>query len=149
MAWKLLLVYSVTAPSRVFAHIECHAKKKESFMSLHHFSSGEIIDLRPLGEKLKDTPSAALLKTDRLEVMRLVIKAGKSLPEHHVTGEVTIYCLEGKVELAAHQKKQLMQPGDWVYLDPMQPYALVAQEDASVLVTILLHHGSASPQDPH
>lgn len=116
-------------------------------MSLHHFSSGEIIDLRPLGDKLKDAPSAALLKTESLEVMRLVIKAGKSLPEHRVTGEVTIYCLEGKVELTAHQKTQSMQPGDLVYLEPMQPYALVAQEDAAVLVTILLHQGSASPLD--
>jgi quercetin dioxygenase-like cupin family protein len=122
---------------------------KERHVSLHHLTSGEIISVRPLGGKLQDTPSIALLKTDSLEVMRLVIKAGKSLPEHHVTGEVTIYCLEGKVELAAHQKNQLMQPGDLVYLEPMQPYALVAQEDASVLVTILLHHGSASPQDPH
>jgi quercetin dioxygenase-like cupin family protein len=134
-------------PTICFVHIECNAKQKEKLMSLHHFGSGEIIDLRPLGEKLKDAPSAALLKTDSVEVMRLVIKAGKPLPEHHVAGEVTIYCLEGKVELMAHQKKQLMQAGDLVYLEPMQPYALMAQEDASVLVTILLHQGSASPLD--
>lgn len=118
-------------------------------MSVHHFRSGELIDLRPLGERLKDAQSVALLKTESLEVMRLVIKAGKSLPEHHVTGEVTIYCLEGKVELMAHQKKQMMQPGDFIYLEPMQPYALMAQEDASVLVTLLLHNGSASPLDAH
>lgn len=118
-------------------------------MSLHHITSGEIISVRPLGGELQNTPSMALIKTDSLEVMRLVIKAGKSLPEHRVTGEVTIYCLEGKVELTAHQKTQVMQPGDLVYLEPMQPHALVAQEDASVLVTILLHQGSASPLDPH
>lgn len=116
-------------------------------MSLHHISSGEIIHLTPLGESLKDQPSTALLKTETLEVMRLIIKAGKSLPDHRVSGEVTIHCLEGKVELHAHQKAQLMQAGDLVYLAPMQDHALVALEDASVLVTILLHQGSASPLD--
>ena len=115
-------------------------------MSLHHLNSGELIHL-PLGEKLKDEPSKALLKSESLEVMRLVLKAGKSFPEHRVSGEITIHCLEGKVDLTAHQRTQRMQAGDLVYLEPMQPHALVAQEDAAVLVTILLHRGSASPLD--
>lgn len=116
-------------------------------MSLHHLSSGEIMRLTPLGERMKDQPSTALLKTESLEVMRLVIKAGKSLPDHRVSGEVTIYCLEGKMELQAHEKTQLMQAGDLVYLAPMEVHALVALEDTSALVTVLLYQGSASPLD--
>jgi len=116
-------------------------------MSLHHLSSGEIISLAPLGERLKEQPSTALLKTESLEVMRLVLKAGKSLPEHQVSGEVTIYCLEGRMDLYAHQKTQCMQAGDLVYLAPMETHALIALEDASALVTVLLYRGSASPLD--
>jgi len=116
-------------------------------MSLHHLSSGEIFHLRPLGEGLKDQPSTALFKTESLEVMRLVLRSGKELPEHAVSGEITIHCLEGKMELQAHGKTQVMQAGDLVYLESMQPHALVALEDASALVTILLYQGSASPQD--
>ncbi len=116
-------------------------------MALHHISSGEVTRLTPLGEQLQDQPSTALLKTENMELMRVVLKAGKSLPEHLVSGEVTIYCLEGKLELHAHQKMQLMQAGDLVYLEPMQAHALIAQENASALVTVLLHKGSASALD--
>lgn len=124
-------------------------------MSLPHLHSGEVFNLGPLGEKLKNTPSTALFKTNNIEVMRLVIQQGKSIPEHAVSGELTLHCLEGKVELQAHQKNVILSAGDLAYLDPMQPYSLVAKADSSVLVTMLLHEGSASPlevpgsQAPH
>lgn len=133
---------------RAASYLACFASLDEGeFMSLHHLSSGEIISLRPLGDKLMDTPSTALLKTNNLEVMRLVLEAGKSIPEHKVAGEMTLHCLEGKVELKAHQKTQILQAGDIVYLEPMQPYALHATDNASLLMTVLLHDGSASPLD--
>src|SRR5690606_7292867 len=116
-------------------------------MSLHHISSGEIFRVSPLGEGLKDQPSTALFKTENLEIIRLVLRKGKSLPEHAVSGEITVHCLEGKIELEAHGRKQVMQAGDLLYLEPMALHALHALEDASVLVTILLYQGSASPQD--
>jgi hypothetical protein len=42
-------------------------------MSLHHAISGEVINIRPLDEKLREAVSTALLKTTNLEVMRLVL----------------------------------------------------------------------------
>ena len=39
----------------------------------------------------------ALFKTEELEVIRLVLAAGKSLPPHKVPGEITIQCLEGRI----------------------------------------------------
>lgn len=116
-------------------------------MSLHHLSSGEVVALRLQGAQLREAPSTALVKTDNMEVMRLVLEAGKSIPEHRVAGEMTLYCLEGSVELQAHQKKQLLKAGDLVYLEAMQPYALYATEHTALLVTMLLNEGSASPLD--
>ncbi|MDB5798671.1 MAG: cupin protein [Paucimonas sp.] len=106
-------------------------------MSLPHVSSGEIVDIRPLDQRLKDAFSNALLRTERLEVMRLVLPAGKSFPEHHVDGESTIQCIEGVVELHAHGSIKPMRANQMVYLGPGVRHALVAQQDASVLVTIL------------
>lgn len=106
-------------------------------MSLPHVTSGEVVDIRPLDEKLRDSPSVALLRTDHLEVMRLVLHKGKSFPPHHVDGECTIQCLEGVVELQAHGRQQTMRMHQIVYLAAGVEHALLALEDASVLVTIL------------
>jgi quercetin dioxygenase-like cupin family protein len=108
-------------------------------MSLPHATSGDLINIRPLGEKLKESVSTALLKTAHLEVMRLVLATGKLFPEHKVEGEVTIQCIEGVIELHAHQKTQILLAGDMVYLAGGEPHSLLAKEDASVLLTILLH----------
>lgn len=106
-------------------------------MSLPHASSGDIVDIRPFDEKLKDAFSMALLRTDHLEVMRLVLPAGKSFPEHHVEGESTVQCIEGVVELRAHGQVQSMHMGQLVYLGPGVRHGLTAVENASILVTIL------------
>ncbi|MES2535300.1 MAG: cupin domain-containing protein [Pseudomonadota bacterium] len=108
-------------------------------MSLPHASSGDLINARPLGEHLKESVSTALIKTSHLEIMRLVLPTGKSMPEHKVAGEVTILCIEGVIELQAHHKTQILLPGDMVYLAGGEPHALRAREDASVMLTILLH----------
>lgn len=107
-------------------------------MALPHAGSGQLIDVRPLGDQLATTPSKALLKARDLEVMRLVLHADKPFPEHQVKGEATILCLEGSVELHAHGSVQVMQQGEMVYLRGGEPHALRAVGDASVLVTIAL-----------
>lgn len=107
-------------------------------MSLHHATSGEIIDIHPLGSKLSDTPSTALLKSDQLEIMRLVLAAGKEIPEHNVPGEITLQCLEGKVEVRAHGKTQTLSANELVLLAGNVPYSLRGVENCSVLMTIVL-----------
>lgn len=104
---------------------------------LHHATSGELIDVRPLGDKLTQSMSTALFRTADLEVMRLVLPAEKSVPEHHVPGEITMFCTEGSVELQAHDKMQVLRAGQMVYLDGNVPYALRALENSSVLMTML------------
>jgi quercetin dioxygenase-like cupin family protein len=115
---------------------------KELAMALHHASSGDLIDLHPLGEQLPATASTALLKTPQLELMRLVLAAGKNVPEHQVPGEMTIQCLEGVVELAAHGRTQQLRAGQMVYLAGGEPHALTALVDCSLLVMILLPHAA-------
>jgi quercetin dioxygenase-like cupin family protein len=66
-------------------------------MAIHHASSGELIDIRPLNDKLKTTPTTALFKSRHLEVSRTVLRAGKDVPPHDVAGEMTVQCLEGRV----------------------------------------------------
>lgn len=106
-------------------------------MSQYHPVPGEVIDLRPLADKLLDTASIALVRTDDLEVMRLVLPKGKSIPEHHVPGEITLQCIEGVVEIQAQDTTQQLQAGELLYLHGDTPYALYALENASILMTML------------
>jgi quercetin dioxygenase-like cupin family protein len=108
-------------------------------MSLPHAASGDLINIAPLGEKFDGSASHAFLKTDHIELMRLVLAAGKSMPEHWVEGEVTLQCLEGAFDLEAHGRRQTVQPGQMVYLGPKVPHALHARENTSVLMTVLLN----------
>lgn len=110
-------------------------------MALHHASSGELIDIRPLEAKLRHSVTRILYKSDHLQVFRLVLLDGKSAPAHSVDGEITIQCLEGAVELSVGEGTQVMRQGDLMCLAGGVVHALKALEDTSVLVTILRKQG--------
>ena len=106
-------------------------------MALPHAESGQIIDISPLGSRLRGTVSTALLKAEDLEVMRLVLLAGKGIPPHKLSGELTIQCIEGVVEVSSDEARTL-DAGKMLYLRGDEVHSLRALEDASVLVTIFL-----------
>lgn len=112
-------------------------------MALHHATPGEIIDIRPLGEQLSCAITATLLKSEHLQVFRLILPEGKEFHEHHVPGEITVQCLEGEVEFTASGKNQLLTAGDLLYLDGGEPHALKGVTHASVLVTVFLQPKNA------
>jgi hypothetical protein len=68
-------------------------------MALPHAQPLDVIDIRPLGAALSDAVSTSLLKTDRLQLLHLVLPARRNLPQHHVDDECTLHCLEGDVEV--------------------------------------------------
>ena len=107
-------------------------------MAIHHAASGELIDIRPLGAALKTEPTKALYKSQHLEVFRIVLLAGKSMPEHRVDGELTVQCLQGRIEFSVAGTNQVMRQGDLICLAGGVPHGLRAVDDASVLVTLLL-----------
>ena len=113
-------------------------------MAIPHAKSGEIIDVRPLGERLKEKITATLVKTQSVEVLRLVMPAETTIDRHQVPGAITVQCLEGRVNFDAGGVNREMTVGQMLYLDGSTPHALHAVENSSVLVTILLHHKPAA-----
>ena len=111
-------------------------------MSLNHAQSGEIISL-PLGTALSSSKTTTLVKTADLEVIRLVLPAGKEIPSHKAPGEITVQCLEGRFAFTAHGKTQELSAGQMLYLAASEPHALKAVEYSTVLVTILLGSNKA------
>jgi quercetin dioxygenase-like cupin family protein len=107
-------------------------------MAIPHARSGQVIDVRPLGPAFVDERTTALFKTDDLEVMRLVLPAGKSLPPHKVAGEITVQCIEGRIDVTLDGESRILDAGQLIYLARDVVHGVVALEDASVLVTIAL-----------
>ena len=107
-------------------------------MGLPHIKTGAKINLFKLNDDLPKDKTFALIKTEMMEVIRLVIPEGKHVPEHSVTGEITVQCLSGELVLRAGNAERELRAGDWLYLAGSQEHSLAAITDCCLLVTILL-----------
>jgi len=107
-------------------------------MAIPHARSGQVVDILSTAGSLPSDLSYAVFKSDQLEVMRLVLPAGKAFPPHCVAGEITVQCLSGSVELDLGGARQVLRAGQLAYLEGGVPHALVGLDDANVLVTIVL-----------
>ena len=106
-------------------------------MSLPHAVSGEVIAVAtPTAPS--EARSATLVKTQTLEVLRLVLPKGKEIPSHKAPGDITVQCIEGRVVFTCHGKSPELLPGDLLYLNAPEPHSLAAREDSVLLVTLLL-----------
>jgi quercetin dioxygenase-like cupin family protein len=117
---------------------EAHHRRILAVMALSHIAPGQIIDLAPLGPKLQVARTVALFKSENLEVIRLVLQAGKSLPPHKVAGEITIQCIEGAISVSAKGTQTSLRAGQLIYLAGDVLHGVLADEDSSALVTIAL-----------
>ena len=106
-------------------------------MALPHAQSGDVISLEPLGEKLADAVSTAIVRTPHLELIRTVLHAGRRVPEHRVEGELTLQCMEGKLQVTAHGRDITLLPGQLLFLAGGVPHAVEALADSSALLTLL------------
>lgn len=114
-------------------------------MAISHLSSGEVASMLPLGDKLEQTPTTAFFKAERLEVMRIVLPAGKRMPAHAVDGPITVQCIEGEVDLGMEGTHRVIRTGDLLYLAAGVRHELAAIKNSSLLVTIVLQGPSDVP----
>jgi quercetin dioxygenase-like cupin family protein len=108
-------------------------------MALQHAQPLDVIDVGPLGPALRSAVSASLLKTPTLQLMRVVLPAGRELPEHHVAGAITVQCLEGEVVVTAPARRVSLRQGQLVMLSGGETHAVRSTIDSSLLVTVLLN----------
>jgi quercetin dioxygenase-like cupin family protein len=113
-------------------------------MALPHAQPLDVINVGPLGPNLHDAVSTSLIKTDRLQLLHMVLPAHRDQPEHHVDQECTIHCLEGDVEVVTPGGARRLRAGNLVVLPAKQKHSLRARTDCAVLVTLLLDNGDAA-----
>lgn len=105
-------------------------------MALKHVEPGEVVQLQPMGVAVARPGTSALVKTDRFEAVRLVVRAGKTIPCHQVEGFITLFCIEGHAFIGVGRDIEL-RPGDWIYLERGTPHSVRAARDSALLLTIL------------
>ncbi|MFL6711265.1 MAG: cupin domain-containing protein [Massilia sp.] len=107
-------------------------------MALQHAASGDKIALSRGDDDIAFFTSVALVKTPHMELIRLVLPKERPLPRHKVDGEVTLQCLEGEIEVDAHDCVTNLKPGEMLYLSACVPHEVRALQDAVALMTILI-----------
>ena len=107
-------------------------------MAISHLSSGEPSSLMHFGKPVNGERSVALFKSQELEVIRLVLTAGKSFPPHSVPGEITLQCLEGSIEVTSNGEVKTLSANQLMFLAGGVEHGLLALTDASALLTIVL-----------
>jgi quercetin dioxygenase-like cupin family protein len=112
-------------------------------MAIPHLASGQIASVLPLGAALADAKTTALFKGPYLEVMRMVLPAGKKIAQHRVSGPITIHCLEGEVEVGVESERRILRQGDLLYLAGNVPHDMIALSNASLLVTVVFLSAAA------
>ena len=112
-------------------------------MSVSHARAGEAIRLLPAAGSPHETQTVTLIKTTSLEVIRLVLPAGKKLAQHRVAGEITLQCLTGSATLVTGAGNCELSAGMLTYLTGGQEHSLTTKEDSTLLLTILLTHKGA------
>jgi quercetin dioxygenase-like cupin family protein len=105
-------------------------------MAIPHARPGEVIDVRPLADRLEGEKTRALVKTDGLEIIRLIVPRDKEIPPHATNGAITVQCLEGRVAFTAEGVRRELAAGEMLYLEGAQSHSIRGIDDASLLLTI-------------
>ncbi|MBC5782359.1 cupin domain-containing protein [Ramlibacter sp. USB13] len=116
-------------------------------MALPHAKPMDVINVGPFGEELDGQVSTSLIKTDRMQLLHMVLAPKQDVPQHHVDEECTIHCLEGIVEVVTGAGVRQLRAGNLVLLPAKERHSLRARDQvAAVLVTLILNGGDAGSQ---
>lgn len=106
-------------------------------MAQRKIKPSEVVNLYSLPSDLPDNATLALMKTQDMEVIRMILPKEKDVTEHSVDGQMSVQCLEGKTEFYVEGEKHVLTSGDWLYLSRNQAHSLSAIRDSILLITIL------------
>lgn len=106
-------------------------------MATHHATAGEVVDIATWANDLPEEKTKTIVKTDAMELARVVIPAGEEYPNHTVPGPIVVHCVQGKIQVSAMGATQELHAGQLLYLMANEPHVFKGVQDAVVLLTIL------------
>ena len=108
-------------------------------MATHHASPGEIVDLASWTKDLPHEASKAIIKTEEMELARLLISPDELFPDNPLPGPVILHCLSGSVELRSQGTAQSLSSGQLIYLQTLEPNSINAKSVSVVLMTVVFN----------
>ena len=87
-------------------------------MAIPHAQPGEVIDVRPLADMSASSKTRMLIKTPHVEVIRIILPAGRVIADHKAPREITVLCLEGCIVFKTMGQEKELQAGHLLYLLP-------------------------------
>lgn len=104
-------------------------------MATHHASPFEIVDLDTWANDLPKEQHKTIVKTNEMQLARLVFSKGDEFPKHKVSGPIVVQCIKGEIEFTAMGETKLIKSEQLVYLKPDEPHSL----RANILLTIIFN----------
>jgi quercetin dioxygenase-like cupin family protein len=102
-------------------------------------SSDYVTGLIGLLESFPDKPRAQnVLKAPGAHVVAFEFGAGQELHEHTAAHPVLIQALAGHLRLSHDDREVELRPGDLLHLQARVPHSVVALEESTLTVTILV-----------
>lgn len=96
---------------------------------------GEVVDIFSTWRDAE--VNSVVIRTERMEVSRLHVAAGRRIPTYEAQGEVVILCVEGRVAVEALGRIHELQSGQLLDLLLNEPFGLQAHDESSLLITIV------------
>jgi quercetin dioxygenase-like cupin family protein len=78
-----------------------------------------------------------LIKTDRLRVVLITMRAGASLQKHVAHGPITIQALRGRFVITVAGEESTLATGELMVLEGATPHAVRAEQDGAFLLTLV------------
>src|SRR3954471_12536780 len=103
-------------------------------MSTPHTNSGEILPLQ-LGGATASSTTATVVKAEDMELHRILMPPGEEIETRQLPGSITVHCLEGKITVHAHDRDQIVEQGQMLYLQANEPHSIKAIVQSAVLIT--------------
>ena len=97
-------------------------------MATHHAKPGEIVDLQTWAADLPKEHTKAIVKTEEFELIRIVLPAGKGIPDHKVAGPITVLCVAGKISVTTMGATQVLNYNQLLHLMPGETHSLKAAQ---------------------
>ncbi|HVC97458.1 MAG TPA: cupin domain-containing protein [Pirellulales bacterium] len=136
------VVFLLDIDGTPFAHSKAYSQSQsqieERAMARPLAKPGEVVDVGLFGSAVGSAETMTLVKAKDVEVIRLIVPAGKLIAEHKAKGEIIVHCLEGRVEFTVFDKARTLEAGKLLYLPTGEPHSVKGLEDSSLLLTILL-----------
>jgi len=84
-----------------------------------------------MSESISKTPVSV---SNALKVVRLRVRAGSAVPEHHSNVDVVVTVVRGTGRFSIAGSEREIAPGEVIVMRPREPHAIVATSDLELVV---------------